>query len=127
MSMTFHEVGAPAHLSGLPSAATNIPRIQSTFDLESKEPRKGYEKIGRLQLGGYSDHSRPKIVQIDPVVRALEQFFHMQSECKQTLVPTWGHPWRWNCYGYGNRFDDIHNQIFQTLFSRKVNKYEVLV
>ena len=43
--MTFHEVGDPAHLSGGPSATTNIPvvntslmAIQSTFDLEPKEP-----------------------------------------------------------------------------------------
>ena len=52
--MTFDEVGAPAHLSGRPSAATNIPvvhillmAIQSTFDLEPEEPRKRYEKNGR--------------------------------------------------------------------------------
>ena len=45
VSMTFHEVGAPARLSGGSSAATNIPvvhtllmAIQSTFDLEPKEP-----------------------------------------------------------------------------------------
>ena len=53
--MTFDEVGAPARLSGGPSPATNIPvvhtllmAIQSTFDLEPKEPRKRYEKNGRL-------------------------------------------------------------------------------
>ena len=46
--MTFHEVGAPARLPGGPSTATNIPvvhtlltAIQSTFDLEPKEPKKG--------------------------------------------------------------------------------------
>ena len=51
--MTFDEVGAPARLSGGPSPATNIPvvhtllmAIQSTFDLESEEPRKRYEKNG---------------------------------------------------------------------------------
>ena len=53
--MTFDEVGAPARLSGGPSPATNIPvvhtsfmAIQSTFDLEPKEPRKRYEKNGRV-------------------------------------------------------------------------------
>ena len=50
--MTFDEVGA---LSGGPSAATNIPvvhtllmAVQPTFDLEPKEPRKRYEKNGRV-------------------------------------------------------------------------------
>ena len=45
VSMTFHELGV--RLSGGPSAATNIPgvhtllmAIQSTFDLEPKEPQK---------------------------------------------------------------------------------------
>ena len=87
--MTFDEVGAPARLSGGPSPATNIPvvhtllmAIQSTFDLEPEEPRQRYEKNGR----GYSDHLRPKIVQIGPVVQALEQFYRMQSEREQTLV-----------------------------------------
>ena len=53
--MTFDEVGAPARLSGGPSPATNIPvvhtllmAIQSTFDLEPEEPRKRYEKNGRV-------------------------------------------------------------------------------
>ena len=53
--MTFDEVGAPARLSGGPSPATNIPvvhtllmAIQSTFDLEPKEPRQWYEKNGRV-------------------------------------------------------------------------------
>ena len=53
--MTFDEVGAPARLSGGPSPATNIPvvhtllmAIQSTFDLEPEEPRKWYEKNGRV-------------------------------------------------------------------------------
>ena len=85
--MTFDEVGAPACLSGGPSPVTNIPvvhtllmAIQSTFDLEPEEPRKRYE------WKGYSDHPRPKIVQIGPVVQALEQFSRMQSECEQTLV-----------------------------------------
>ena len=87
VSMTFDEVGAPVCLSGGPSPATNIPvvhtvlmAIQSTFDLELKETRKGYEKEG------YSDHPRPKIVRISPVVQALEQFSRMQSEREQTLV-----------------------------------------
>ena len=31
------------------------------------------------------DHLRPKIVQIGPVVQALEQFSRMQSEREQTL------------------------------------------
>ena len=51
----FDEVGAPAHLSGGPSPATNIPvvhtllmAILSTFDLEPEEPRKRYEKNGRI-------------------------------------------------------------------------------
>ena len=55
MSMTFDEVGAPARLSGEPSPATNIPvvhtllmLIQSTFDLEHREPRKRYEKNRRV-------------------------------------------------------------------------------
>ena len=53
--MTFDEVGAPARLSGGPSPATNIPvvhtllmAIQSRFDLEPEEPRKGYEKNRRV-------------------------------------------------------------------------------
>ena len=53
--MTFDEVGAPARLSGGPSPATNIPvvhtllmAIHSTFDFEPKEPRKRYEKNGRV-------------------------------------------------------------------------------
>ena len=78
--MTFDEVGAPARLSGGPSPATNIPvvhtllmAIQSSFDLEPEGE-------------GYSDHPRPKIVQIGPVVQALEQFSRMQSEREQTLV-----------------------------------------
>ena len=55
VSMTFDEVGAPAHLSGGPSPATNIPvvhtllmAIQATFDLEPEEPQKRYEKNGRI-------------------------------------------------------------------------------
>ena len=63
--MTFDEVGAPARLSGGPSAATNIPvvhtllmAIQSTFDLEPKVPQKRYEKIGRLQRS-FSSKNRP--------------------------------------------------------------------
>ena len=57
VSITFDEVGAPAHLSGGPSPATNIPvvhtllmAIQSTFYLETKEPRKRYEKNGRVTV-----------------------------------------------------------------------------
>ena len=53
--MTFDEAGASARLSGGPSPATNIPEvytllmaIQSTFDLEPMEPRKRYEKNGRV-------------------------------------------------------------------------------
>ena len=53
--MTFDEVGAPARLSGGLSPATNIPvvhtllmAIQSTFDLEPEEPRRRYEKNGRV-------------------------------------------------------------------------------
>ena len=53
--MTIDEVGAPARLSSGPSPATNIPvvhtllmTIQSTFDLEPKEPRKRYEKNWRF-------------------------------------------------------------------------------
>ena len=50
--MTFDKLGAPVRLSGGPSAATNIPAllmaIQSTFDLEPEEPRKRYEKNGRV-------------------------------------------------------------------------------
>ena len=82
--MTFDEVGAPAHLSGGPSPATNIPvvhtslmAIQSTFDLEP--PRKRYEKNGRIMAIIF-------VHQIGPVVQALEQFSCMQSECEQTLV-----------------------------------------
>ena len=62
--MTFDEVGAPAHLSGGPSTATIIPvvhtllmAIQSTFDLEPKEPRKGYERTGGLQRSSSSKNS----------------------------------------------------------------------
>ena len=72
-------------LSGGPSAATNIlvvhtllMVIQSTFDLEPEEPRKGYEKIGRV--------TATILVQIGSVVRALEYFSRMQSEREQTLV-----------------------------------------
>ena len=82
VSMTCNEVGAPARLSGGPSPATNIPvvhtllmAIQSTSDLAPGKPREGY-----------SDHPRPKIIQIGPVVQALEQFSRMQSESEQTLV-----------------------------------------
>ena len=53
--MNFYEVRAPAHLSGGPSPATNIPvvhtllmAIQSNFDLEPKEPQKRYEKNGMV-------------------------------------------------------------------------------
>ena len=55
VSMTFDEVVAPARSSGRPSTATNIPvvhtllmAIQSSFDLEPEEPRKRYEKDGRV-------------------------------------------------------------------------------
>ena len=55
VSVTFDGVGAPARLSGGPSAATNIPVVHtllmtklSTFDLEPKEPRIRYEKNGRV-------------------------------------------------------------------------------
>ena len=44
------------------------------------------------RTGGYRDHLRPKIVQIGPVVQALEQFSHMQSEREQTLVVTFPLP-----------------------------------
>ena len=51
------EVGAPVRLSGGSSTITNIlvvhtllMAIQSTFDLEPKEPRKGFEKIGRVTV-----------------------------------------------------------------------------
>ena len=80
--MTFDEVGAPARLSGGPSPATNIPvvhtllmAIQSSFDLEPEEPRKRYEKNGRVTaiiLVQKSSKSR------GPVVQALEQFSRMQ-------------------------------------------------
>ena len=53
--MTFDEVGGPALLSGGTSPATNIPvvhtllmAIQLTFDLEPEEPRRWYEKNGRV-------------------------------------------------------------------------------
>ena len=57
VSMTFDEVGAPARLSGGPSAATNIPVVhtllmatQSTSDLEPEEPKKGMRRMeGGLQ------------------------------------------------------------------------------
>ena len=45
---------------------------QSTFDLEPEQPRKRYEKIGSV--------TAIILVQIGPVVRALEQFSHMQSK-----------------------------------------------
>ena len=57
--MTFFvdEVGAPARLFGGRSAATStavvhtlLMVIQSTFDLESEEPRKRYEKIGKVTV-----------------------------------------------------------------------------
>ena len=63
--MTFDEIGAPARLSGGPSPATNIPvvhtllmAIQSTFDLEPEEARKGMTRIGGLQLSS-SSKNRP--------------------------------------------------------------------
>ena len=43
--------------------------------------RKRYEK-----REGYSDQSRPKIVQIGSVFKALEEFSHMQTEREQTIV-----------------------------------------
>ena len=53
--MTFDEVGAPARLTGGPSPAINTPvvhtllmAIQSTLELEPKEPRKMYENNGRV-------------------------------------------------------------------------------
>ena len=83
--MTFDEVGTHARLSGGPSPATNIPvvhtllmAIQSTSDLEPKEPKKRYEKNGRV--------TAIILVQIGPVVKALEQFSRMQNEREQTLV-----------------------------------------
>ena len=86
VSMTFDEVGAPARLSGGPSPATNLPvvhillmAIQLTFDLEAEEPRKRYEKNGRV-------YTAIILVQNGPVVQALEQFSRMQSEREQTLV-----------------------------------------
>ena len=86
---TFDEVGAPARLSGGPSPDTNIPvvhtllmAIQSTFDLE---PRGASKKV-REEREAYSDHPRTKIVQIGPVLQALEQFSRMQSEREQTIV-----------------------------------------
>ena len=79
--MTFDEGGAPARLPGGSSPATNIPvahtllmAIQSTLYLKPEEPRKRYEKNGRAS---YSDRPCPKIVQIGPVVQALEQFSRM--------------------------------------------------
>ena len=55
VSVTFDEVVAHARLCGWPSPATNIPvvhtllmAIQSTSDLEPEEPRKMYEKNGRV-------------------------------------------------------------------------------
>ena len=48
-------VGAHARLSSRPSTATNIPVVQTlhmamqaSFDLEPVEPRKRYEKNGRV-------------------------------------------------------------------------------
>ena len=78
--MTFDEVGAPARLSGgpFPVVHTLLMAIQSTFDLEPEEPRKRYEKNGRV--------TAIILVQISPVVQALEQFSRMQSEREQTLV-----------------------------------------
>ena len=77
--MTFLDaVGAPAHLSGRPFAANNIPAIQSTFDFDPEEPRKRNETIGR--------NTAIILVQIGPVVLTLEQFSGMQSEREQTLV-----------------------------------------
>ena len=61
--MIFDEVGAPARLSGGPSPATNIPvvhtllmAIQSTVDIEPKEPQK--RRTGRLQRSS-SSKNRP--------------------------------------------------------------------
>ena len=86
--MTFDEVGAPARLCGGPSPATNIPvvhtllmAIQSTFELQPEELRK-YEKNVRVTMITLFQ----KIVQIGPVVQAIEQFSRMQSEREQTLV-----------------------------------------
>ena len=78
--MTFDEVGAPARLSGGPS---NIPygnTINSWF-----RAREASEKVWE-EREGHSDHLRPKIVLIGPVVQALEQFSRMQSELEQTLA-----------------------------------------
>ena len=53
--MTFDEVGAPACLSGGPSAPTNIPvvhtllmAVQPIFDLEPEEPQKSMKRLGGL-------------------------------------------------------------------------------
>ena len=50
VSMTFDEVGVPAHLSGGPSPATNIPVVHTSLniDLEPEEPWKRYEKNWRV-------------------------------------------------------------------------------
>ena len=47
---------------------------------------RGVKKKVREEREGYGDHPHPKIVQIGPVVQALEQFSRMQSEHEQTLV-----------------------------------------
>ena len=91
VSMTIDEIGAPAHLCGEPSPATNIPvvhtllmTIELTSDFDPKEPRKRYEKNGRVTAIILVQKSS-KLVQ---VVQALEQFSRMQSEREQTLVWT---------------------------------------
>ena len=60
---------------------------------------RGASKKVREEREGYGDHPHPKIVQIGPVVQALEQFSRMQSEREQTLV----------CanIGYPKRRDDV--------------------
>ena len=56
--------------------------------------RKTFDEVGAPVRSSYSDHSCPKTI---PVVRALEQFFRMQSEREQTfslesvVIPTKPH------------------------------------
>ena len=61
---------------------TLLMAIQSTLDLEPEEPRKGYEKIGRVTVIILIQKSS-KLAQW---FEQLEQISRMQSEHEQTLV-----------------------------------------
>ena len=85
--MTFDEVGLlRVYLAGLLQPLTFQWSILYLWQYSELLIRaRGASKKEREEREGYGDHPRPKIVQICPVVQALEQFSRMQSEREQTL------------------------------------------